>query len=96
MDFVENPLKHARTVEDLVSATVAYLASWTREELECLPDSCRPGRVSTGQDIEFWADHLFNQLDRVSLVTADERKLCRMTNHFMVASVRLRQIRATA
>jgi len=94
MDCKYDALKAARTIEEVVHATSAYLSSWTREELERLPDSCRPGWVKTGHDIEFWADRLFEESARAALFTDDERKLDRMTNHFMIASVRLRQIAA--
>jgi hypothetical protein len=92
MDCKYDALKLARTVEDVVQATTAYLASWTRDELERLPDSCRPGWVRDGTDIEFWADRLFHESATAALFTDDERKLDRMTNHFLIASVRLRQL----
>jgi hypothetical protein len=92
MNLQYEALKHARTLEELLRAISDYLKSWTREELERLPDSCRPGWVRTSQDIEFWADKLFAESAKAALFTDDERKLDRMTNHFMIASVRLRQI----
>lgn len=96
MEYRESPLKGARTIEELVNATAAYLASWTREELECLPDSCRPAWVREAADIEFWADRLFSESAHAALLADHERKLYRMTNHFMVAAIRLRQIAAAA
>ena len=85
-------LREARTIDDLVRATSNYLKTWSREELERLPASCRPGWVRTGHDIEYWADRLFTESSRAALVSDDERRLDRMTNHFLIASVRLRQI----
>jgi hypothetical protein len=92
MNCQYDALKHARTIDELVRATSDYLCSWTREELDRLPTSCRPGWVRTSHDIEYWADRLFAESARVALFADDERKLDRMTNHFMIASVRLRQI----
>lgn len=85
-------LREARTIDDLVRATSNYLKSWPREHLDRLPASCRPGWVRTGHDIEFWADRLYAESGNAALVSDDERRLDRMTNHFLIASVRLRQI----
>jgi hypothetical protein len=85
-------LREASTIDDLVHATSNYLKSWTREDLDRLPASCRPGWVRTARDIEFWADRLFAESESATLVSDDERRLDRMTNHFLIASVRLRQI----
>lgn len=85
-------LKHAATVDDLVFATSEFLRSWTHDELARLPASCRPGWVRSSNDIEYWADRLYAESANVALFMDDERKLERMTTHFMIAAVRLRQI----
>lgn len=92
MDCKYDALSSARSVEEIVRLTRDYLTSWSREELERLPDSCRPGRVSSSGDIEFWADRLADQAEKAVLFLDDERKLDRMTNHFLIASVRIRQL----
>jgi hypothetical protein len=92
MECKYQALSAARSVEEIVSVTRDYLSSWTREELERLPDSCRPGRVITSGDIEFWADRLAGESAKATLFVDDERKLERMTNHFLIASVRIRQL----
>jgi hypothetical protein len=92
MDCKYDALKFARTVEEVVQATSSYLASWSRDELERLPDRCRPGWVRDGKDIEYWADRLLHESATAALFMDDERKLDRMTNHFLIASVRLRQL----
>jgi hypothetical protein len=92
MDCKFDALKHAATIADVIHATSSYLASWTRDELERLPDSCRPAWVRDTTDIEFWADRLLAESARAQLFIDDERKLDGMTNHFLVASVRLRQL----
>ena len=96
MDCKYDALSAARTVDEIVRLTRDYLTSWSREELERLPDSCRPGRVRTPQDIEFWADRLSAESARAVLFLDDERKLDRMTNHFLIASVRIRQLEQLA
>src|SRR5688500_5787204 len=93
MDCKYDALSSARSVEEIVCLTRDYLTSWTREELERLPDSCRPGRVSSPRDIEFWVDRLADESMKAVLFLDDERKLDRMTNHFLIASVRIRQLR---
>ena len=92
MECKYDALSAARSVEEVVSLTRDYLTSWSREELERLPDSCRPGRVSTSGDIEYWADRLADESEKALLFLDDERKLDRMTNHFLIASVRIRQL----
>jgi len=85
-------LSAARSIDEIVRVTAEYLQSWSFEELERLPDSCRPGWVKTHHDIEFWADKLVGESERVFLFLDDERKLDRMTSHFLIASVRMRQL----
>ena len=96
MDCKYDAFKQATSIADVIRATSAYLASWTRDELERLPDSCRPGWVRDATDIEFWADRLLAESARAQLFMDDERKLDGMTNHFLIASVRLRQLSAAA
>lgn len=85
-------LSKATSAAEIVDVTRAYLATWSVEELERLPDACRPGRVKTADDIEMWADVLSGQSVRATLFLDDERKLDRMASHFLIASVRLRQL----
>jgi hypothetical protein len=88
-------LSAAATIEEIVRVTSEYLASWSHEDLERLPDGCRPAWVKSRHDIEFWADRLACESGKASTATIhldDERKLDRMTSHFLIASVRLRQL----
>jgi hypothetical protein len=94
MDCKYDALKHAGSIADVIQATASFLASWSRDELERLPDSCRPGWVRDGNDIEYWADRLLVESARAQLFMDDERKLDGMMNHFLIASVRLRQLAA--
>ena len=92
MECKYQELSEATTVAEIVQLTRDYLLSWSVEELERLPDSCRPGRVRTAEDIETWADRLINESPKASLYLEDERKLDGLTSHFLIASVRMRQI----
>jgi hypothetical protein len=85
-------LSRATTADEIVRVTREYLSSWSVEELERLPDSCRPGRVKSPQDIENWADLLSVHSSKATLYPEDDRKLDRMASHFLIASVRLRQL----
>jgi hypothetical protein len=83
----------AQTTEDIVRETRSYLESWTLDELLSLPEGCRPTRVRSPQDIELWADRLLKASRRAQLIQDDERRLDRITNYFLIASVKLRQAR---
>ena len=64
-------LSTATSIEEIVDVTRAYLATWSSEELERLPDACRPGRVKSAADIEMWADLLSGQSAATSLFLDD-------------------------
>ena len=85
-------LSKATTVDEIVSVTSAYLAGCAPEALGRLPASCRPGRVADSGDIEEWADRLLAESKHAKLFMEDERTLDRLTSHFLIASVRIRQI----
>lgn len=89
-------LSRARTVNDVIDVTKAYLASWTTEDLLSLPEGCRPVRVQGPQDIEAWADRLYEASGSALLVHDDERRLDRITSHFLIAAVKLRQVAPAA
>lgn len=89
-------LSKATTIDEVVSVTRDYLAGCTREDLERLPATCRPGRVLDSSDIEEWADRLASESQHAMLVMEDERTLDRLTSHFLIASVRIRQLSRVA
>ena len=91
MDCKYDELSRALSVEEIVRLTRDFLLSWTGAELDRLPDSCRPARVEGARDIEIWADRLQSTAPR-PLFLDDERKLDRMASHFLIASVRMRQL----
>jgi hypothetical protein len=85
-------LSRATTVDEIVRVTSAYLADCAPEALQRLPANCRPGRVRDSRDIEEWADRLAIESRHAKLFMEDERMLDRLTNHFLIASVRIRQL----
>src|SRR4051794_38822103 len=85
-------LSSAESVDEIVRVTDEYLSSWSSEDFERLPATCRPAAVNSYEDIEFWADRLKGESDRAVLFVDDEQKLDRLTTHFLIASVRLRQV----
>lgn len=85
-------LSQARSVDEIVNVTRDFLASCTRAQLERLPANCRPGEVKDVRDIEDWADRLASESENAMLVIEDERTLASLTHHFLIASVRLRQL----
>ncbi|HUP30362.1 MAG TPA: hypothetical protein VM122_09335 [Usitatibacter sp.] len=95
MECKYQELSTATSVAEIVHLTREYMSTWSVEELERLPDSCRPGRVKSPEDIETWADRLSAESARTTMYLDDERKLDRLTSHFLIASVRMRQIDRT-
>ena len=92
MNCKYDELSAAESVDDILRVTGEYLSSWSSEELASLPATCRPRGVKTYEDIEFWADRLKDESQRAVLFLEDERQLDRLTTHFLIASVRLRQM----
>ena len=85
-------LSAARSAEEIVDLTRAYLEEWTHEDFQLLPAGCRPARVRSPEDIEQWADHLSTEAKRAASISEDEVRLEALTNHFLIASVMLRQL----
>ena len=85
----------AQSEKDLVIAVRDYLATWQPEELSQLPESCRPGRITSGDDI---ADMAY-KLSKLRLGfegTIDERfAFDRMMGIFLHASERFSKLSAT-
>ena len=92
MNCKHTELSLASTVDEILAVTREYLSGWSREDLAGLPDHCRPGRVKDRGDIELWADHLLGATRTEKLVIENEARLDRLTNHFLIASVRIRQL----
>lgn len=92
MNCKHTELSQASTVEEILAVTREYLSGWSSEDLAGLPDHCRPGRVKDRGDIELWADRLLGATRTEMLVIENEARLAGLTNHFLIASVRIRQL----
>src|ERR1700740_1174088 len=85
-------LSRAESIAEVIGVTRDFLASFSREEMMSLPAGCRPAWVHGVHDIESWADRLIGQKDKVVLMMEDERRFDRLTSHFLIASMRIRQL----
>ena len=94
METHYHELSAATCVEDVLRATRAYLATFTRDELARFPDGCRPSGVRNPRDIERWADRLARESARAAMMIEDEHRLNGLVSHFLIASVRIRQLSA--
>lgn len=94
LDCKYTELSKARSIDEILAVTRDYLSGWSRADLAGLPDSCRPGRVNDRDDIERWADRLLSATRTEMLVIENEARLDGLTNHFLIASVRIRQLAA--
>jgi len=73
---------------DLVDAVRDYLATWQPDELSQLPEPCRPGRITSGEDIADMAYKLSKL--RLGFDGTAEQRLAfdRMMGMFLHASER--------
>jgi hypothetical protein len=92
MDSKYQELSKATSIEEVVRLTRDFLRSWSHQDLDRLPDGYRSLVVKGPEDIELWADRLAGAAGKAALFLDDERKLDRLTSHFLIASVRIRQI----
>ena len=82
----------AETERDLIEAVRDYLATWDPSELSELPESCRPGRVTSGEDVSDMAYKL-SQLRLEFDGSVDQRAaLDRMMGFFLHAASRFSKI----
>jgi hypothetical protein len=92
MECKYDELSSAGSVKEILRVTDEYLSTWSSEDFARLPATCRPDGVRSYEDIEFWADRLKDESEKAILFVEDEHRLDRLTTHFLIASVRLRQV----
>ena len=81
--------------KDLVVAVRDYLATWQPDELSQLPEPCRPGRITSGEDVAEMAYKL-SKLRLGFDGTADQLlAFDRMMGFFLHASQRFSTLVAT-
>lgn len=95
MECRYDELSRAASIDEVVEVTRDFLSSCSQQELDRLPDTCRPAWVRGSHDIERWADQLAAESSKALLILEDERRLDRLTSHFLIASVRIRQLSPT-
>lgn len=92
MECRYDQLSRASSVDEVLAVTRDYLSTWSAQEIERLPAACRPGDVADALDLETWSDRLTGELQHVALLSEDESRLHRLVSHFLIASVRVRQL----
>lgn len=85
-------LSRARSVDEVIAATTAFLASWPPEEFGRLVPGLDVGEVRDAAAIECWADRLQHDAITEARLADDDAKLERLLSHFLIASVKLRQV----
>lgn len=80
-----------RTIEDVLETVRDYLASVTPAELGRIPETARPGRIKSDDDIEYWTFKLGQQhCDADGEVDYD--LIQEMFNHLLHAQLRIAEI----
>ena len=84
-----------RSEKDLVDASRDYLATWQPDELSQLPESCRPGRITSGEDIAEMAYKLSKLRLRFEGTPEERLAFDRMMGFFLHASERFATLTAS-
>ena len=80
------------SVEEVVTVTRDYLASFSPEYLGRLPADCRPGHIKYPDDIEFWAQQLAHRYCKENDEPVDGDLLRDLLDYFLHAVIRLAQL----
>ena len=88
-------LTQSSTTEEVLGVVRDFLSGWTPEQLESLPEECRPGRLVDADDVAIYA------LTLAQKQCADDpaevlRPVHDMASFFITASQRVSQILAHA
>jgi hypothetical protein len=79
----------AESERAIVTAARDYLATWTPEEISRLPESCRPERITSGEDISDYAYRLSQARLAFCGPAADRALVDRMMGFFAHAAERV-------
>ena len=91
-----NVLDGARTELDLVNVVREYVATWSPEEWGRLPVSCRPGKITDGEDVSDFAYCLARAHLSYNGPLADRLLLERLMGFFTHAASRLAALQGAA
>jgi len=86
-------LSEATTVEEILRVTRAYVRQ-ARAALAKLPAEYRPSGLRSARDIELWADRLDEASRKLRPLSEEQTDLDRLASHFLIASLRMRQVAA--
>ena len=82
------------TIGEVLATVRDFFATWTPEDLALLPETCRPGRVKSPEDVEALHASLVDEY-RSTRSTGDElKRLQEMTSFVVRASIRLAELGA--
>jgi len=85
-------IESSQEVEQILSVTRDYLATFGPEHLARLPPDCRPGRIKGDDDIAYWSCKLAQCNYKDPVVRIDAGLLQEMLNYFLHAWVRVSQL----
>jgi hypothetical protein len=74
---------------EVVQLTRSYIAAMSREAFASLPDECRPGFISSAEDVRDWSERINEAYWRLRRASADVSQLQDIWSFFLRATVRL-------
>jgi hypothetical protein len=84
-------LREARSVEEVLRITREYLRE-VGLAAEAIPPECWPAPLRGPADIELWADRLDHASESQCTLTDEVNALDRLASHFLIASLRVREL----
>jgi len=82
----------AESEREVVTAVRDYLATWQPAELSQLPESCRPPKITSGEDISDFAFKLSHAQLELEFTEEGRRLFDRLMSFFVSASDRVSQL----
>ena len=85
-------LDSAKSPGEVLGVARDFMATWTPEELGRLPESCRPGKLRDGADIEELHACLVEEYRRSRATGPALKSLQELTSFMVRASIRMAEI----
>jgi len=92
MSVRHRELCEARSIDEVLRITREYLHALGPEG-GAIPPDCWPAPLRGPADIELWADRLDRASESQCTLTDEANALDRLASHFLIASLRVRQLR---
>ena len=86
-------LSEAASPDEILRVTREYLRS-LKPVIERIPPECWPAPLQGAADVELWADRLNRASESQCTLTDETNEVDRLASHFLIASLRLRQLAA--